>query len=174
MLFEWHPRYAASWKVAVESEPAAISITSFNEWGEGTQIEPAVPALDPASGLAYADYGPDPNLYLKLTKAWADEFKLRLAANKRSLAPAGAAVAATLGEDTGIDAPAESSAGQESAAAATESPTGGLDAESALSAGAHRPTAAAESSDQILLPAQNEQLIIAATAGTAGDTRQEL
>ena len=28
---------------AIEANPDYISVTSYNEWGEGTQIEPAVP-----------------------------------------------------------------------------------------------------------------------------------
>jgi glycoprotein endo-alpha-1,2-mannosidase len=35
--------YDGLWEHAVASHPSAISITSYNEWGEGTQIEPAVP-----------------------------------------------------------------------------------------------------------------------------------
>lgn len=42
---------------AVNSGAELVSITSFNEWGEGTQIEPA------------RDYGPGgPEMYLDLTK----------------------------------------------------------------------------------------------------------
>ena len=33
--------YAANWRAALAVKPAAIGITSWNEWGEGTQIEPA-------------------------------------------------------------------------------------------------------------------------------------
>ena len=33
--------YAANWRAALAVNPAAIGITSWNEWGEGTQIEPA-------------------------------------------------------------------------------------------------------------------------------------
>jgi len=57
--------------------PDIISITSYNEWHEGTQIEPAVPhkanqdSSDEFSKIAssYIDYSPnEPNFYLKLTK----------------------------------------------------------------------------------------------------------
>jgi len=33
--------YDALWKAAIRAKPDGITITSFNEWGEGTQIEPA-------------------------------------------------------------------------------------------------------------------------------------
>jgi hypothetical protein len=33
--------YDALWKAAIRARPDGITITSFNEWGEGTQIEPA-------------------------------------------------------------------------------------------------------------------------------------
>ena len=33
--------YDALWAAAIAAKPDVISITSFNEWGEGTQIEPA-------------------------------------------------------------------------------------------------------------------------------------
>eukprot|EP00940_MAST-03C_sp_MAST-3C-sp2_P002144 g2144.t1 len=35
--------YDRFFEAAIASDPVAISITSWNEWGEGTQIEPAVP-----------------------------------------------------------------------------------------------------------------------------------
>lgn len=33
--------YESMWQQALKARPAVISITSYNEWGEGTQIEPA-------------------------------------------------------------------------------------------------------------------------------------
>ena len=35
--------YERQWRAALEAAPHAVSITSYNEWGEGTQIEPARP-----------------------------------------------------------------------------------------------------------------------------------
>jgi hypothetical protein len=35
--------YDAMWKAALRAHPDLVSITSYNEWGEGTQIEPARP-----------------------------------------------------------------------------------------------------------------------------------
>lgn len=33
--------FARAWRSALGADPAAVTITSYNEWGEGTQIEPA-------------------------------------------------------------------------------------------------------------------------------------
>jgi len=80
------------WGAAKACGTPWVSITSFNEWGEGTQIEAAVPrrvdvdALAPL-GLAlnrtmrkllgisddFLDYGDDPLLYLRLTKKYSLE-----------------------------------------------------------------------------------------------------
>lgn len=62
--------YARQWTQALDTRPLIVSITSFNEFGEGTQIEPAVPHVVPnETGLpddirsqlhaprVYADYG---------------------------------------------------------------------------------------------------------------------
>lgn len=52
--------YESMWEAAIGSEPQMITVCSFNEWGEGTQIEPC---------LEYED------LYLKLTSKWANAFR---------------------------------------------------------------------------------------------------
>ena len=52
--------YAQSWQAAIASAPDWIVITSFNEWPEGTQIEPS------------ATYG---DQYLGLTATWSSQFK---------------------------------------------------------------------------------------------------
>jgi glycoprotein endo-alpha-1,2-mannosidase len=52
--------YEDMWAAAIAAQPPFITICSFNEWGEGTQIEPC---------LEYED------LYLKLTAKWAQAFK---------------------------------------------------------------------------------------------------
>lgn len=50
-----------------------LSITSFNEWHEGTQLEPAVPMS--AGGRSYLDYAPlAPDHYLRRTRHWLSRF----------------------------------------------------------------------------------------------------
>jgi glycoprotein endo-alpha-1,2-mannosidase len=45
--------YDAMWTAALRARPNLVTITSYNEWSEGTQIEPAKP--EPAAG-AYLSY----------------------------------------------------------------------------------------------------------------------
>jgi len=52
--------YEENWKAALASNPEWVTITSYNEWFEGTQIEPA------------ASYG---NRYLDLTRAYSGLWK---------------------------------------------------------------------------------------------------
>jgi glycoprotein endo-alpha-1,2-mannosidase len=62
--------YEAAWGRALEVRPAVVSVTSFNEWHEGTQIEPAVAAT--CDGYSYEQYGEgEEGLYLRLTSKWA-------------------------------------------------------------------------------------------------------
>jgi glycoprotein endo-alpha-1,2-mannosidase len=63
--------YDAMFGAALDCRPELISITSFNEWHEGTQIEPAIPKKIP--GFNYSDYSPlSPDFYLKRTEFWAN------------------------------------------------------------------------------------------------------
>jgi glycoprotein endo-alpha-1,2-mannosidase len=66
--------YEEMFKNAVNTSPDFISITSFNEWHEGTQIEPAVPKK--ISSFTYLDYGEDtdPMFYIRKTKALIDTY----------------------------------------------------------------------------------------------------
>lgn len=60
---------------AVNANPYFIGITSFNEWHEGTQIEPAIPKTIP--GYTYEDYGKDtdPMFYIKKTRELIDKYE---------------------------------------------------------------------------------------------------
>lgn len=65
--------YRKSWMAALNAKPDIITVTSFNEWHEGTQIEKAIPKS--VSGLVYKDYSPNqPDFYLKLTKEFVEKF----------------------------------------------------------------------------------------------------
>ena len=50
------------WREAINIHSEIVSVTSFNEWHEGSQIESAV------KKEGYEDYGNDPDFYLKLTR----------------------------------------------------------------------------------------------------------
>ncbi|MBV7333865.1 SH3 domain-containing protein [Chloroflexi bacterium TSY] len=52
--------YEQSWLAAIHSGPDWIVVTSFNEWPEGSQIEPSI---------TYGDH------YLNLTSNWSQQFK---------------------------------------------------------------------------------------------------
>jgi hypothetical protein len=68
--------YARSWQAAIVSKPNWVVVTSFNEWPEGTYIEPS------------QTYD---NQYLNLTATWSQQFK---AGGGASVAPAGAPIVA--------------------------------------------------------------------------------
>ena len=66
--------YDRMWKAAIDVDPPAISITSFNEWHEGTQIEPAIPKA--TADFTYLDYEDRaPAYYLERTAYWVDQWK---------------------------------------------------------------------------------------------------
>lgn len=61
--------YDRMFEAALALDVPIISITSFNEWHEGTQIEPAKPKEIP--GYVYEDYGDRaPDYYLERTRYW--------------------------------------------------------------------------------------------------------
>lgn len=94
---------------AIEAQADLISITSYNEWGEGTQIEPAVPhatthsfsnsgsATSSTAGTAastpqaYANYGAesadgsDSDLYLRMTSDFVGQFIAERAGDQKEL-----------------------------------------------------------------------------------------
>lgn len=66
--------YDRSFLAAIDSNPDLIGITSFNEWHEGTQIEPAVPKQ--VGDYRYLDYTPRaPAWYLDRTAHWVAQFE---------------------------------------------------------------------------------------------------
>lgn len=68
--------YDAMFARAIQSGAPYIGITSFNEWHEGTQIEPAIPFR--SSSYLYIDYASKkPDFYLQRTKYWLRIFKKR-------------------------------------------------------------------------------------------------
>ncbi len=69
--------YDTQWEAAlgVGVRPHLVAITSFNEWLEGTQIEPALPT-DRGRPDPYLDYGNLPgDGYLDMTRGWIDRLQ---------------------------------------------------------------------------------------------------
>jgi glycoprotein endo-alpha-1,2-mannosidase len=59
----------------------------FNEWHEGTQIEPAVPKT--IGNYTYASYDPDdPEFYIRRTKEWSEAFARAKQTTKSGQSPA--------------------------------------------------------------------------------------
>lgn len=66
--------YDEMFAAAFQANLKMIGITSFNEWHEGTQIEPAIPFT--FNEFRYESYAPlSPNYYLKRTKFWLSKFR---------------------------------------------------------------------------------------------------
>ena len=66
--------YDRHFKKALLSNPEILGITSFNEWHEGTQIEPAIPKIN--KDFTFENYqNNEPDYYLKRTKFWLKRFK---------------------------------------------------------------------------------------------------
>lgn len=67
--------YDRAFEAALAATPDFISITSFNEWHEGTQIEPAIPRRTKA--FTYLDYeGLPPSYYLDRTAYWVHRWDM--------------------------------------------------------------------------------------------------
>ena len=68
--------YDRAMAAAINSEPDFIGISTFNEWHEGTQIEPAVPIVNDLR--TYLDYeSRDPEWYLDRTRHWLEKWGKR-------------------------------------------------------------------------------------------------
>lgn len=60
--------YDRMWQAAVDADADLVSVTSYNEWGEGTQIESA------SNVEGYLTYGPgdkNDHIYINATARWA-------------------------------------------------------------------------------------------------------
>ena len=69
--------YDERWEAALSMgvEPALVTITTFNEWHEGTQIEPAAVGATNGQGYTYQDYESlPPDGYLTMTGQWVARF----------------------------------------------------------------------------------------------------
>ena len=69
--------YDAMWRAALAAAPDVVTITSYNEWHEGTQIEPAMQRRGPRGGIylgydgAWGRHGPAARTaYLDRTAHW--------------------------------------------------------------------------------------------------------
>ncbi len=60
---------------AIDSKASFIAITSFNEWHEGTQIEPAIPKTSDDNNFTYLNFLPKaPNFYITKTAELVEKF----------------------------------------------------------------------------------------------------
>lgn len=69
--------YADQWSAALGTgvQPELVTVTSFNEWHEGSMIEPPALGANNGQGYTYADFGKlPPDGYLTLTRQWVDKF----------------------------------------------------------------------------------------------------
>ncbi len=75
--------YDSMWKMAIQAGADRVSITSYNEWHEGTQIEPASSSPTRRGRYRYLSYegawglhGPAAeDAYLSRTRYWSDVFR---------------------------------------------------------------------------------------------------
>jgi len=69
--------FDAQWIAALGTgiEPSMVTITSFNEWHEGSMIEPPQFRLNDGNSYTYADFGTLPaDGYLTLSRQWIDKY----------------------------------------------------------------------------------------------------
>lgn len=65
--------YQRAWAVAAVAGCEIVTITSFNEWHEGSQIEPAVAKIAP--DFSYPGYANGPRHYIELTARLVQQFE---------------------------------------------------------------------------------------------------
>jgi hypothetical protein len=76
-------RYDELWTAALAAGADVVSITSWNEWHEGTQIEPAKPYCFPSDGYCSIGYegtygrtgAAARTAYMDRTAEWARDFR---------------------------------------------------------------------------------------------------
>jgi hypothetical protein len=69
--------YNDQWTAALSTgiQPEMVTITSFNEWHEGSMIEPIKFGVMDGQGYVYPDFGKvPPEGYLDLTREWIDKY----------------------------------------------------------------------------------------------------
>ena len=65
--------FRQAFQAALDAHVKMVSVTSFNEWHEGSQVEPAVPKT--VNGFKYEDYSPGgPDFYLQLLREYVGKF----------------------------------------------------------------------------------------------------
>ena len=75
--------YDSMWKMAIQAGADRVTITSYNEWHEGTQIEPASSSAKRRGAYRYFTYdgawglhgAAAENAYLTRTRYWTDVFR---------------------------------------------------------------------------------------------------
>ncbi|GIL86818.1 hypothetical protein Vretimale_15613 [Volvox reticuliferus] len=81
--------YRKYWAAALGVGAQAVSVTSYNEWGEGTQIEPAIPR-EPRNGCQYLSYKPSsPYLYMEITRNSSRELGQLIASGNKGICKMG-------------------------------------------------------------------------------------
>ena len=79
--------YAEYFQKAISLRPRFITVTSFNEWHEGTQIEPAVPFEAQnriQNPVKYLEYSQGPFQYLQITKTYSKQYHPPTIINRNS------------------------------------------------------------------------------------------
>lgn len=73
--------YDRMWKTAIRANADVVTITSYNEWQEGTQIEPARSQVGrPSYEGAWGKHGvPAQRAYLAATAGWTAKYRLKVA-----------------------------------------------------------------------------------------------